>query len=202
MTGSGGPAGSLEGKSPTLFVVAGALLVAFAANTALETFSGTSYPPIQGLVGPVGFLLGVVGLFGLYPALADETPALARLAALVAAIPAVGWILIIVRSILRHVLGVADLPEALAAVPLVVIASMIPTFALFGVACLRAGVHSRAVGVLLLVPAAMFLLLVTNAAPHVLIDAGHVVGYLGTGVLLWSEGVPDDRAESVADPIP
>lgn len=202
MTARSGMAATLEGTNATWFLVGGGLLVVFAANTALGTFVGTSFPPVQGLVGPAGFLLGVVGLFGLYPALADRTPWLARVAAAAAAISALGWLVIVTRNVAEHIVGITTLPEALGIAGLIAAVSMIPTFALFGVASLRAGVHARAVGVLLLVPATAFLLLLANAAPDVLVDAGHVVGYLGVGIALRGSGGPSDSAEPLADATP
>ena len=57
---------ALEGKAPAIFLVAGLVMIVFAANTYLKTFTGTSYPIVQGVVAPIGFFVGVVGLFGLY----------------------------------------------------------------------------------------------------------------------------------------
>jgi hypothetical protein len=199
MTDRRGLPGWLEGNASTLFLVAGGLAVVFGANTALRTFVGTSYPIVQGLVGPTGFLLGVVGLFGLYPALADRTPRLARIAAAVAAIPAVGWPLILAVGIADNVLGLLNLSEIQGILSLVVIVTMVLAFGLFGVTSLRAGVRSRVVGALLLVESAMFLLLILNVVPFVLTDVGHVVAYLGIGVTLRTEGVPTGSAEPTAD---
>jgi hypothetical protein len=199
MTDRRGLPGWLEGNASTLFLVAGGLAVVFGANTALRTFVGTSYPIVQGLVGPTGFLLGVVGLFGLYPALADRTPRLARIAAAVAAIPAVGWPLILAVGIADNVLGLLNLSEIQGILSLVVIVTMVLAFGLFGVTSLRAGVRSRVVGALLLVESAMFLLLILNVVPFVLTDVGHVLALLGVGVTLRTEGVPTGSAEPTAD---
>jgi hypothetical protein len=45
----------------------------------------------------------------------------------------------------------------------------------------------------------MFLLLISNAAPFVLIDVGHVVAFLGVGATLRAQGVPTESAEPAAD---
>ncbi|QLG51069.1 hypothetical protein [Natrinema halophilum] len=201
MTEPEGAFKSLDGKSSTLFLLGGGLLVVFAANTALRTFVGTSFPPVQGLIGPAGFFFGGVGLLGLYPALANRTSQLARAAVVVAVIPVVGWPVIILRGIATQVIGIT-LPEVLAALPMVVIASMLLAFASFGIASLQAGIHSRITGVLLLIPATGFLLLITNAAPHFVIDIGHAVGYLGVGFTLQSTGIPTDSTETAVDPTP
>jgi hypothetical protein len=199
MTDRRGALGWLEKRAPTLFLVAGGLAVVFAANTALRTFVGTSYPVVQDVVGPIGFFVGVVGLFGLYPALADRTPTLARIAAAVAVVPAVGYFAIVVMGI-GSTAGVLSYPTGpLAAIPIVVIVTMVLAFGLFGVTSLRAGVRSRVVGALLLVESAMFLLLILNVVPFVLTDIGHVIAYLGVGVTLWTEGVPTGSAEPMTD---
>jgi hypothetical protein len=199
MTDRRGALGWLEQRASALFLVAGGLAVVFGANTALRTFVGTSYPIVQDVIGPIGFLVGVIGLFGLYPALADRTPTLARVAAAVAVVPAVGYLAIVVMGI-GSTAGVLSYPTGpLAAIPIVVIVTMVLAFGLFGVTSLRAGVRSRVVGALLLVESVMFLLLILNVVPFVLIDVGHVLAYLGVGVTLWTEGVPAGSAEPVAD---
>ena len=201
MTAREGVVSSLEGKSASLFLGGGSLLVVFAVNTSLRTFVGTSFPPVQGLIGPAGFFFGVVGLLGLYPALADRTTRVARVAMVVALIPAVGWPALILRGIATQVMGMNS-PEVLSVLPMMVIASMFLSFALFGIASLHASVHSWIVGVLLLVPATGFLLLITNAAPHFIIDIGHAVGYLGIGFTLRSTGFSTESKEPVADATP
>jgi hypothetical protein len=199
MTDRRGTLGSLEGKAPALFLIAGGLAVVFAVNTTLRTFVGTSYPIVQDVIGPIGFLVGAIGLFGLYPALADRTPTLARIAAAVAVVPVVGYSAVVVMGI-GSTAGVITYPTGpLAAIPLVVIVTMVLAFGLFGVTSLRAGVRSRVVGALLLVESIMFLLLILNVVPFVLIDLGHVLSYLGIGVALRTEGLPAGSAEPAAD---
>lgn len=199
MTDRDGLLGVVEERAPTLFLIAGGLLVILGANQALKTFVGTSYPVVQNFVGPAGFLVGVIGLFGLYPALADRTPKLARAAAAVATILLAGWVAIIGMSLARAAGIISESGGPLAVVPFVVIASMILTFALFGVTSLRTGAHPRPIGALLLVEAAMFLLLVLNAAPFVLIDVGHVLAFVGVGVTLRTGGVPTESGEPATD---
>lgn len=190
---------ALEENAAAPFLIAGGLATVFAVNTGLKTFVGTSYPVVQDVVGPLGFLLGVVGLFGLYPTLADRTPTLARIAAVVAVVPAVGYFAILVMGVGTTV-GVLSYPTGpLAVIPVVVIVTMVVAFGLFGITSLRAGVRSRVVGVLLLVEAAMFLLLILNVVPFVLIDVGHVLSFLGVGVTLRTEGGPSERTDPTAD---
>lgn len=185
---------AFDGRSHILFLCAGGLMIVFAVNTYLKTFTGTSYPVIQGVVAPAGFLIGVVGLFGLYAGLADRSHAIARVGGVVTAVAAVGWIAVIVASL---ALG-GEPGGPLAAVPIVTIASMIIAFALFGVISIRFGDYSRVVGVLLLVESVMFLLVIAGV-PGYLIDTGHVLAYLGIGMTLRTRVIPSDGAEPTPD---
>lgn len=194
MTDRTGIAGVLEAKTPALFLVAGGFMVVFAVNTYLKTFTGTSYPVVQGVIAPVGFLVGVVGLFGLYTGLADRTSAVARAAAVVTGVAAAGWVVIIGASVASQ----GEPSGPLAIVPLVTIVSMVLAFALFGVTSLRSGIHSRVVGVLLLMESVMFLLVIAGV-PGFAIDTGHVLAYLGIGVTLRTTGTSPDTAEGAAD---
>lgn len=190
----------LEGRAPALFLVAGIAMIAFGTNTYLKTFVGTSYLVVQLVVAPAGFLTGVLGLFGLYPALADRAPRLARVAAGTALITTAGWVVIIVNGI-GGVLGVLSQPTGpLAVVPLVVIVTMILGFGLFGATVLHTESYPWLVGALLLLESAMFLVLILDLAPYLLlIDAGHVVAFLGTAGALWKSGAQSARAEPAPD---
>lgn len=202
MSDADGVIGALASRRTALFLVAAVLLAVFAANTTLRTFAGTSYRLIQGLVGPAGFFVGVVGLFGLYPALAEENPRLARAAAVVAVLPFVGWFLVVLGTIGEAAGVFGGMTGPFLAIPIGTIATTTLAFGLFGVAVLRAGVPSRAVGVFLLVPAVMFVLLMTRTAPPFVIDIGHLVGHLGVALTLWTRDVPADRGEPAADATP
>lgn len=190
---------AFERKAPTLFLVAGMVMIVFAANTYLKTFAGTSYPVIQGVIAPSGFLVSVLGLFGLYPALADRTP-LARGAAGIALITTVGWVAIILTGI-GEMMGVFSQPTGpLAIIPLVVIVTMILGFGLFGATILYTGAHSWIIGVLLLLESAMFLVLILDLAPYLLlIDIGHIVAYLGIGITLRTTDIPSGSTDPTAD---
>lgn len=189
----------LESRRTTLFSVAAGVLAVFAANTVLEAFAGTSYPVIQGFVGPAGFLVGVLGLFSLYPALADETPRLARLAAAVAALPLVGWFLILLMSI-GEAIGVVGPPSGpLVVIPIGTIATTMLAYGLFGGVVFGSDVPTRVVGAFLLVPAVMFVLLLSRTTAPFVIDFGHFAGHLGVALTLWTRGVPADRTEPAAD---
>lgn len=202
MTDGEGVLEALGGRRTALFAVAAVLLAAFAANTALRTFAGTSYQLVQGLVGPAGFLVGVVGLFGLTPALGDEASRLARGVAAVAVLPLVGWSLVVLGTLAEAAGLIGGLTGPLVVIPIGTIATTTLAYGLFGAAVLYARAPSRLVGLFLLIPAAMFLLLITRTAPPFVIDTGHLVGHLGAALALRAQGIPTDRGEPAADATP
>lgn len=189
----------LERWTPALFLASGGILVIFAVNTGLMTYTGTSYPIVGEVIGPVGFLLSVVGLIGLYPALADQVPTLARAAVAVTLIAAVCWILIIVGGI-GETAGVLPQGGVLpTAIRIVVLVTMILGFILFGVSSLRTDGHPMSVGVLLLVLPTMLLSLLTGVIPPVVIDTVNVLALLGIGSILLTKGSPENRTGPAAD---
>lgn len=200
MAKSGRVSKSLDGKSPTLFLVAGGLLAVFAVNTGAQTFIGESSPLVQNLIAPLGFLVGVLALLGLYPAVADRRPSLAQAVGLLAGVTAVYWLVIIAGS-LGELAGV--IPASEEVFPVVfffgVYVATILTYAVCGIVVLRAGVQSRLVGLFILGPAVMFLLLMARAAPNYVIDAGHALFHLSAGIVLWTADVPSDRAGPAPD---
>lgn len=202
MTRRDGVTGVLDGKSATLFLLGGLLMVAFATNTTLTTFTGSGYPVIQSVAGPAGFALGTLALFGLYPTLAERTPRLARVAAAVAVFPAIGWTVIVLGGVATTagVLPAEASPPVV--IPIGTIATTLLAFLLFGITTLRADAHSRLVGILLLVPAAMFVLLMARLAPPFVIDSGHLVGILGTGIALRASDTPAERGDPTFDATP
>lgn len=197
MTERGGPLAALGRRTATVFLVAGGLMVVFAANTYLKTFMGTSYPVVQGIIAPIGFLVGVIGLLGLYVRVADSAPAMLRVAAALAAFAAVSWVVIIASSAILQ----GEPGGPLAIVPLLTIVSMTLAFTLFGAATLYTGVYSPVVGVLLLLEGVMFLLVIAGI-PGFIIDLGHVLAYLGLGTTLWARKPSAEAATTTAETTP
>lgn len=199
--------GLLDGRSPTLFLVAGGFLVIFAANTGARVFTDMGYSTVHSIFGPAGFFVGLVGLFGLYPELADRSPWLARIAAIVAAIPLVGWSVITVFGI-GNSAGI--LPGLSVVFPgafvIVVFLTTMLAYILFAATSFYAGIHSRTVGLVLLAPAIPFLTLIV--AVQVLgpvewtefaIDSGHALAHVAVGIVLRNGGVPTDHAGPAPD---
>lgn len=198
---------SLTAYSPLLFLVAGGLLAVFAANTAARTFADGGLQAIHSAVGPTGFAVGLLGLVGLYPALADEHRLVARLVGLVAAVPFVGWVVISGFGI-GNTLGVA--PDASVVLPgpafiLVFLLTML-AYILFSVATLRTAAQARTIGIALLGPAIPFLtlILVVQAFPPVewgefVIDSGHALAHFAVGLVLRRRTATADYSEPTPD---
>jgi hypothetical protein len=165
---------STEQWSPTLFLVAGVLLVGHAAISGVRAFTDVATP--ADVFGPVGFLLALVGLYGLYPELVERAPKLARSGAVVAAVATVDYV-VIAASTFGQLVGV--LPPISDVLPAVFFVShlvaMILTYGLFGVAALRTDAHPRPVGFLLLVFPILIVVQMANAA---------VMGNPGAGAFL------------------
>lgn len=200
----------LEERRATLFLLAGALLVVFASNTGARVFADAGIPAVHSVVGPAGFLVGLLGLFGTYPVLVDRSPWATRAAAAVAALPLAGWSVIVVTGV-GSTAGV--LPGASVVLPgpafiLVILATGLG-YLLFGGASLRGGAHSRTVGLALVAPAIPFLVLIVGVAVlgpvewmEFVIDSGHAAAHLGVGVALRSGGVTTDSPDPSVETTP
>jgi hypothetical protein len=195
---------SLERWSPTLFLIAGVLVVGHATLLGVQAFTEMTTPP--DLFAPLGHLVALVGLFGLYPALVDRSPTLTRAAAAVAAVPVVGWLVVSAAQVSEFA-GVLSPPTGVlpGVVFPVVIISTVLTYVLFGVTSFRTGVRSRTVARRLLVPAGLFGGLIVSIAVvgasalvGFLFTGGLVVAYLAIGQSLWIETAPSD-SETPAD---
>jgi hypothetical protein len=171
---------SLERWSSTLFLIAGVLVVGHATLLGVQAFTEMTTPP--DLFAPLGHLVALVGLFGLYPALVDRSPTLTRAAAAVAAVPAVGWLVVSAAQV-SELAGVLSPPTGVlpGVVFPVVIISTVLTYVLFGVTSFRTGVRSRTVARRLLVPAGLFGGLIVSIA---VVGASALVGFLFTGGLV------------------
>lgn len=190
---------SLETWSPTLFLLGGGLLVGHAAIRGLQAFTDISSP--ADVFGPAGFLLALVGLYGLYPPLVDRAPKLARAGAAVGAVLLVGWTVIFAWGF-GQILG--ELPPQSEVFPgvffMVQLVAIILTYGLFGAAALRTDVYSMAVGLLLFVPPVLIFVLLADVA--ILGDAGlgalvvgsaQAVAHLAIGYSLRIRSSPGDQ---------
>lgn len=195
-SGSTQQLGWVERYSPRLFLVGGALVVGHAAVNGLEAFTEIGPPP--DVFGPAGYLLGVLGLLGLYPALADRSPRAARLAAALAVVVLLGWIGILAQTVGVAVGVVGPDAGVLPGVFLFAhLAGLVLSYLLFGALTLVTGGHSRTVGgLLLLVPLFVVGLVAgahlfgNSAAGSFLLGTLLALTHLSVGIALGAGGSP------------
>lgn len=173
---------SLERWSPSLFLAAGVLFVGHAAVRGIEAF--TTMPAPVDVFGPTGYVAALLGLLGLYPALANRTPRISRVAVAIAVILGPGWALVAGWNF-GEAAGI--LPPQSTVVPgvffFVLIVSTLLLYLLFGFASLRADGHTRVLGIFLLTPATLLVLLLVGGA---LLSIGPETGgvIIGSGLAI------------------
>lgn len=199
---------TLERWRSKAFLVAGGLLVVFAALVGLEVFGGVEAP--QALVAIPGFLAGFVGLLGLYPQLADTDSRLASGGIVALGLAAVGFVaLFFWVAGLTAMYGIDAVkpprPVILGTVLLVILG-----YALFGLASATHAVPSRLVGLLVLAPPGTLALMVLTgmlygghppAWTSVLFSAMQAIAHLAIGSLLWTSEAPGTQIDAPSDSV-
>lgn len=205
------PLESIWARTPSAFVLAGTAFVVFAALWAAGAASGFEPRPAVDVVGPAGWAAAFVGLLGLYPRLVGQSPWLSRAAAFFAAVGLVGASVTVLANAGQFVGVVGEPPAWFAALNLLLFVGIIPGFFSFAVAVLRTDARSRAVGLLLLAPAALFVLnvvRVTTLGPRAPTGAPAVLGFgqavvlLAIGLRLRDAAPPTGLGESSSDANP
>lgn len=168
----------LERWSPTLFLFAGVLLVGYAVLNGMAASTDVAYVTMEDIVGPAGFVLGFMGLLGLYPGLADRSPTVARVGAFCAILGAVGFSVITLQG-LAVAVGVTSMSSP-GIFLLFVAIGIIPGYLSFGVASLRASVNLRTVGLLLFGPAVVFTAMLSQPFVY------GALGLLSETTMAWS----------------
>lgn len=195
----------VERWSPTLFIIGGLLLAGHAVMSGIHAFTNLSTPP--DVFVTTGHFVALVGLVGLYPALVHRTPTLSRAAGAVAAVALLSWLVMTVTRFLSLTGSVSSLGEALPELFfLVVLASTILTYLLFGVAILRVDDNSWIVGALVLAPGGLTAALVVDsvisgvtALDGFVIGTGLALSVLAVGYTLRSWDRPTSDAVTAAD---
>lgn len=206
---------SLEQRSEILFLIAGGLLVGYATLNGLAVFTDVAYPAVEDVLGPAGFVVGFLGLLGVYRVFVDRTPWLARIGTVFAICGVAGFAAITVLSFGQLTGLVSGEPPVWFPVVLLIGAiGMILGFTSCGVASLRTGVYSRRVGILLVAPATIFALMLSQAALFAqfglfsettmqlsafLISSGQAVVHLSIGYSLRLGGASTDRTVPASD---
>lgn len=187
---------SLEKHSPTLFLVAGVLLTGYAVLNGIKAFTVMAVEPN---LFEFGYVIGFLGLFGLYPQLADRRPRLAHTGAVAAAFGAVAISAFNIGE-LAKLTGIA--PNGLPGMPVFVFMALIGFvlgYLAFGVASLRSNVYSRSIGIVLLVPGIIVILMLAHIAAGLdsletafVISAGQAMAHLAIGATLRAEAKQAD----------
>ena len=194
----------LQRWSPALFLAGGTVLIGFAVSLAIIGMMDGSAP--RNVFAGIGFALAFLGLLGLYPQTAEQSPRLARAGAVFAALGAVGFTLTFVLVLVEFV-GI-DPPAWVAAVQLLNIVGLVPGFFVFGVVSLRTDARSRRLGLLLLVPAIVFTVNIVRVAvlgswtpawAPFLLGSLQALAMLAIGYSLRTQPGPRERADPPAD---
>lgn len=190
----------LDAWSAALFLGGGVLYAVLVANRILMTYTAMAVPHAS-TVAWLGWILVSLGLLGLYPALVDRRPYLARIAAVVAVVPGVCSAVVAAGELLDAAGILTEAPGLLGLAPFAAFVTMYLAFALFGVTVLLADVHPTAVGVLMLVSAVGFPLFMTvlSGLPSYVANGVNLVAYLGVGLLLWTDGVGPAEVDPPVD---
>lgn len=193
----------LDGKSQRLFLFAGAVLIVYVSLLSYQAFVDSSmnfHDNEASVVGPAGFCIGALGLLGLHPRLADDSPRLAGAGALFAAFGVVGWFVIAVTG-LADLAGITT-PVALQALGFLAFFQMLVGFPIVGIAALRADGEPRALGLLLVAPAVLFGTMIASGAMTggtaigaVLISTGLLLAHLGIAYVLRADRESRPRPE-------
>jgi hypothetical protein len=159
------------------------------------------------LFGPTGHLVALVGLLGLYPALADRTPTVARVAGAIAAVALGSWALVVATRFFAVLGVISSLSDVLPdAVFMPVFISTILTYVLFSAIILRGDDSSQVVGLLLLAPGVLILVALVGSAivdvgarEALVISGGLALSMLALGYTLRTGDRSTDHAVPAGD---
>lgn len=201
--------------SASLFFLGGVMFGVSAALTVVAMVTGAvqSNMVLGEAFIAAGWIAPLIGLLGLYHVLADRSLRLVQAGSVFVAIGLVAFVFLAVASIIAFVqaLEITEIPIPVVILLPGIIAGSLLAFVSFSVASLRSDAHPRVVGILMLVPSAIF---VTNffILPAILgpgpnpPEVGFVItglltiAMLAIGYVLRKVDTPAGRAESVSAP--
>lgn len=170
----------------------GAAVTEFAPRPAVDVF------------GPAGWLLAFVGLLGLYPGLAERGPRIGGAGAVFASVGVLGAAVTAAAN-LGQLAGMTGEPPAwFAALNLLLLVGIVPGFLTFGVGVLRTDARSRTLGLLLLMPALLFvvnIVRVSTLGPRAPTGAPFVLGG-GQALALFAIGATLRTGVASTEPAP
>lgn len=191
---------SLQRWTPWLYLAAGAVLSAYAALNGLLAFTDVS---VEADVFQAGYVLGFLGLLGLYPRLADRSPWLARIGGSTALLGLVAFS-VFTANRLAELGGLASgNPPGWAIFTAMAAAGFVVGYLAVGAAALRTGAYPRIVGLLLLLPAIIIVLMFATMATGLVspesvfvVSAGQAMTHLAIGATLEVESDSPERKEA------
>lgn len=194
---------SLVKWSATAFVVGGIARLLNLALSNLGVFIEATSPEwSRDLTLLIAFGAAYIGLFGLYPWVADRAPRLSRAGAVLAGLAGVA---ILISVLGKYLHGASEPPGPLKVLPLIYLLGSPRSFLLFGIASWRTRLPSRTVGLLLLLAFAAFIVLVAGIFSQIgmllrLSALIFAVAMLALGYVLHTGTTPFDTAESKREP--
>lgn len=210
-TGSIVPWNALETWRAGAFLVAGTFFIGFVIRNGIIAF-GDGFSESATAALYLAFVVpaevaAYVGLLGLYPRLSVVAPRLAAVGAAlagIAAVAVVGFAGGVGASLLAA--GPPEPPAVSQLLWLVTLATTISAFVVFGVAGLRTEVPSRTVGVVLLLPPATYVVMMTGMfagyAPEwstFALSPIQAAAHVGIGLAIRNSDAQADRVEASLD---
>lgn len=194
---------ALETHSPILFLVAGVLLIGYASLNGMAAFTGTAVEPN---LFEFGYVIGFLGLLGLYPRFVDRQPWLTRAGAVAAVFGTIAISAFTIRNLAGLAGGASD---GLLGRPVFVVMALVGFvcgYLAFGAASLRSDIQSRTVGLVLLVPGIIVVFMLAHIAAGLdspatafVVSAGQAMAHLAIGATLRAEAESADSEEMEAE---
>lgn len=122
-----------------------------------------------------------------------------------AVIAALNWMVIVVAGVLETTALIPENGMFQAITGVVALLSMVLAYGLVGLTSALTGTYRRAISGLLLLEAVTFVAMIANSVatlgtPVIVFELGHLVVYVGLGVLHRGSGHPTGATDSTTDP--
>lgn len=199
---------SLEKGSPTLFLIAGVVLIIYAALYGVEASMGLAYPDARDFLLPTGYILGVAGLLGLYPTYAERATKLLRVGAIMAVGSLVGWLALLAFSFGDVAGGNIPQSDILPGIFFMVHPMMmILAYSLFALAIIWADFNSWILSLFLLGSPILFIVLLMGPVIRsgdfplgaFVISSGQAMTHLAIGYVLQTKSTSPEREGHTSD---
>lgn len=170
---------TLERWSPWLFLTAGLLLAVYALLNGLEASTDMTFEQ-KGL--EVAYVLGFLGLLGLYPKTVDRRPWLVRVGAIAAGLGVIAFSVFTLNNVAEFAGLVSGDPPGWSIFAMMAAVGFILGYFAFAAAVLRSNSLPKIIGLVLLVPPIVIVFMIAHLAVGMdspgsvfVVSAGHVV---------------------------